>query len=937
MLVDLINAINIPISGSLYFKFHFVAGGSMKKFLLSIPLLLTFLLLNTSILNAANTGKIAGKVIDNDTKEPLIGINIIIQGTSTGAATGVDGSYVINNVEPGIYTLVFSGVGYQKVTVTNVSVSSDFTTRIDMSLAIESIGLEQVVVEAKRPMVIKDLTSSQTTIDQSQIEALPVESLEQILALQAGITTGSGGELHIRGGRSTEIAYNVNGVSAINPFDFGKTVNISTNAIQELSVVSGTFNAEYGNALSGVVNTITKEGGQTYKGSLSYYTGDYLSNNSKVFFNINDFNPINNQVVEGTFGGPIPFTSNLTFFVSGRYNRDKGYLYGQRQHTIYDSLSRDSNNPDVVYVAQTGDNSIVAMNPSTDLNTTAKLTYKPIPTIKINYDFVYSNSEYNLYAHDFKYNPDANYNRFEWGLINSLEYRQAVSSRTFFSFKGSYNVYDFKRYLFPLLDASGAEVSFNPTMSLDGLIADPRYQPVENRISFSPYTFVSGGTLNEHFYQRSYSSELKFDITSQVTNQHDVKFGVKAKFDQLDFVNFEILRNKNNYPVPIIPSPVNQRGSIDVYSRNPRQFSAYIQDKMEFESMIINAGLRYDYFDANTVYAPDDFKPTENLTPAEAKSSFSPRLGISFPITDRGIIHFSYGHFYQLPPFRYLYTNPEFESIAALPVYGNANLNPEKTVTYEIGLQQQLTETMAFTVTGFYKDVRDLLAVQEIRISSSATYQKFVNKDYGNIKGLTFSLTKRKLADDFFGASLDYTFQVAEGNETGADAFFIDLQSGRQSEKIPVPLAWDQLHNVNGVITFGNTRDWGVTIVASLGTGLPYSPRLLEQSIYLRTNSERKPIQSNVDLLAQKSFSFYDMVLTVFVKVFNLFDTGNERFVYDDTGRATYSLEEGKGGPQATNRMSQLNPAIKSATEYFNRPNYYSSPREVRMGLTLEF
>ena len=911
----------------------------MKKYLLSyFSILFSLLVFSQLQLYAAGTGKIAGKVTDAQTGEELIGINVLVEGTSTGAATGVDGRYVINNIEPGVYSLVFSGVGYQKKIVTNVRVASDFTTTIDMQLSSEAIGLETIVVEATRPMVRKDLTSSQTSIDDAQIKSLPVESISQILSLQAGITQGSGGELHIRGGRSTEIAYNVNGVSAINPYDFGRTVQISTNAVQELSVVSGTFNAEYGNALSGVVNTITKEGGSKYTGTISYYTGDYLSSSTDVFFNIDDLSPVNNQVFEGTFGGPIPLLEdNFSFFLSGRYNNDKGYLYGVRQHTVFDSLSRDPLQANVLYLAETGDGSIVSMNPSEDLNTTAKITFKPIPTIKINYDVVYSNSEYQTYAHDYKYNPDANYNRFEWGLINSLEYRHAVSNSTFFSLKGSYNIYDFKRYLYPLLDASGSEVSFNPSKSLDGLFADPRYQPDDKSNSYSSYTFVSGGTQPEHFYQRSYSTEIKFDITSQVTNQHEVKFGLKSKWDTMDFVFFEVLRNRSNYLTPTIPNPVDQKGSIDIYSRSPQQFSGYLQDKMEFTSMILNAGLRIDYFNANSVYAPDPFKPTSDLTDAESKFTLSPRLGISFPITDEGIIHFSYGHFYQLPPFRFLYSNPEFEDIAALPVYGNANLNPEQTVTYELGLQQQLTQTLAFNVTGFYKDVRDLLALQQIRISSNQIYQKYVNKDYGNIKGITFSLTKRKMPDDLFGASLDYTFQVAEGNETGADAFFIDLQSGRQSEKIPVPLNWDQTHTLNGVLNLGTDRDWWVTIVANLGTGLPYSPQLYEQQIYLRTNSDRKPIKTNVDLLIDKSFMLYSTTLTIFLKVYNLFDTKNESFVYDDTGRATYSLEETKGGPQATNEISQIYPGIKSATEYFNRPNYYSAPREFRIGLALEF
>jgi outer membrane receptor protein involved in Fe transport len=910
----------------------------MKKNLLSFSLFILISFFIQTNIYAGNTGKLTGKVTDAETGEALIGINVLIEGTTMGAATGIDGTYMINNIEPGVYSLVFSGVGYQKKIVSNVRVSSDFTTTIDMQIRIEAIGLETVFVEATKPMIRKDLTSTQTSIDDELIKTLPVENISQLLSMQAGITKGSSGELHIRGGRSTEIAYNVNGVSAINPFDFGRTVQISTNAVQELSVVSGTFNAEYGNALSGVVNTITKEGGAKYNGTLSYYTGDYASSADDIFYNINDFSPVNNQVVEGTFGGPIPLLEdNFSFFFSGRYNNDKGYLYGIRQHTVYDSVSRDQNLADVIYLAQTGDNSIVSMNPSEDINTTGKFTFKPIPTIKINYDVVYSNSDYKTYTHDYKYNPDANYNRMEFGLINSLEYRQAVSSSTFFSLKGSYNIYDFKRYLYPLLDASNNKVSFNPGMSLDGLHADPRYQPDDKNDPYSAYTFVSGGTQPEHYYQRSYTSEVKFDITSQVTNQHEIKFGLNGKWDKMDFVNFTVLRNRSNYLTPTIPDEVNQKGSIDIYSKSPIQFSGYLQDKMEFTSMILNAGLRIDYFNANSFYAPNNFEPTKNLVDADGKFTYSPRLGISFPITDKGIIHFSYGHFYQLPPFRYLYTNPEFEDIAATPVYGNSNLNPEKTVSYELGLQQQLSEDLAFNVTGFYKDVRDLLAIQEIRVSSNQTYQKYVNKDYGNIKGITLSLSKRKMPDALFGASLDYTFQVAEGNETSADAFFIDLQSGRQAEKTPVPLNWDQTHTLNGVITFGGDKDWTVTLVAALGTGLPYSPLLYEQQIYLPTNSGRKPFQTNVDLLIDKSFLLESFTLTVFLKVFNLFDVHNEQFVYDDTGRATYSLEEKQGGPQATNKISEKYPGIKSATEYYNRPNYYSAPREVRFGLTLEF
>ncbi len=909
----------------------------MKKYLLSFfSFLLIYTLLSQTNLYAGVTGKIAGKVTDAQTGEELIGINVLIDGTTIGAATGLDGTYIINNIEPGVYTLVFSGVGYQKKKVTDVRVSSDFTTRIDIQLSSEAISLETIVVEAVNPMVRKDLTSSKTIVDENQIQSLPVESIDQILTLQAGITKGAGGEIHIRGGRSTEVSYNVNGVSTINPFDFSKTVTISTNAVQELSVVSGTFNAEYGNALSGIVNTVTKEGGSNYRGTLSFYTGDYVSSHDNTFNNISHFNAGSNQVLEGTIGGPVPGMPDLvTFFFSGRYNKDGGYLFGKRDHTIYDSVYVNPYNVKDIQVAATGDGAIVPMNPSEDFSGTGKITIKPFNSFKINYDVVYSKSRYKTYSHDFKYNPDANYQRFEWSLLNSLEIRHALSGTTFYSLQGAHNVYDYKRYLFPLLDESGDAVSYSPGMNISELHADPRYQPIHKLNKPTPYTFVSGGTLNGQYYQRSHTTELKFDFTSQVTNQHEIKFGVHGKNDLMDFEDFTIQRDTLTYKTATILGP--ESPVHDLYSKEPRQFSIYLQDKMEFTSMIINAGLRYDYFNARSLYGPNTNKPTQDLLMADVKNTFSPRLGISFPITDEGIIHFSYGHFYQLPPFSYLYANPTFEDNVAIPTFGNANLNPEKTVTYEIGLQQQLTEDIAFNVTAFFKDVRDLLALQKIRISSSSSYYKYVNKDYGNIKGITFSLTKRKLPSELFALSLDYTFQVAEGNETGADAFFLDISSGRQSEKIPVPLDWDQAHTLNGVISFGSDRDWLVTFIGNISTGLPYTPLLYNNQIYLKANSERKPLQTNVDLLVEKSIDLSDFLVTIFLKVYNLFDIRNERFVYDDTGRATYTLEANQGGPEAANELAAKNPLIKSATEYFVRPQYFSAPREVRLGAMIEF
>jgi outer membrane receptor protein involved in Fe transport len=863
----------------------------------------------------------------------------------------VEGEYVIMNIPPGPYTVVASGVGIQKKRFSNVKVSVDFTTRLDIRLSTDVIALETVEIQAEAPMIRRDLTSSHTNIDAAAIEALPVESVTQILSLQAGITTGSDGSLHIRGGRSNEISYTVNGVSISNPFDNTKTVQIATNAIQELSVVSGTFNAEYGNALSGVVNTVTKEGGSKFGGSLSFYTGDYVSNRNEIFTNIDDIAPFSHTVTELTFNGPV-VPDFLNFFVSGRFDDEKGWLYGIRQHTPADYADVNPMNPNDIRLYQTGDSALVPMNPSREFSGTAKLTFSPFSTGKIRYDVLYSRSSWKSYSHSYKYNPDANYNNNEWGLLNALEFRHALNSSTYYTVRGAFNLNDYKQYLYPLLDATGnpVEYSVGTGMSTSDLHADPRYQPDYKSVAVAPYTFLSGGTRNGHYYQRSTTISGKFDVTSQWTSNHEVKIGAEFKKHTLYYDSFSILRDTVRYFQATIP----RTNTVyhDAYTRKPTEFSAYVQDKMEFSSLILNVGLRYDYFSSDADYSTDIFNPSPNnpslpttvdpstlLARAKGKHQWSPRVGVSFPITDKGIIHFSYGHFFQMPPFSYLYSNPDFKYSfsTGTPSFGNADLNPQRTVTYEIGLQQQLMDNLSFNVTGFYKDVRDLLAQQQIRISGDQTYFKYVNKDYSNVKGLTFSLTKRRTTGDLLGATLDYTFQVSEGNETDANAFFVDLSSGRQSEKVPVYLDWDQTHTVNATVSVGEANDWNVTLVGRIGTGLPYTPQILTQTVFLQTNSARKPSQTRVDLLADKTFAVYGMRVTGFLKVYNLFDSLIERFVYDDTGRSTYTLVATQGTAEETNNVAARVPGVHPASEWFVRPDYYASPREVRLGFNVEF
>jgi outer membrane receptor protein involved in Fe transport len=161
-----------------------------------------------------------------------------------------------------------------------------------------------------------------------------------------------------------------------------------------------------------------------------------------------------------------------------------------------------------------------------------------------------------------------------------------------------------------------------------------------------------------------------------------VKGGIEARLYELERENYTIQYDRDFYRSPTVPTLSSDLH--DYYHEYPRQISAYLQDKIEYTDFIINAGLRYDYFFSDALYAVNELQPDGETAKAKPKHMLAPRLGVSFPISAAGIIHFSYGHFYQMPSLSSLYVNPDFKlpaTVSEVKSFGNANLNPLLTST----------------------------------------------------------------------------------------------------------------------------------------------------------------------------------------------------------------------------------------------------------------
>lgn len=993
----------------------------MVRKLIWITVLPLLILIFPYLAFSGNTGKIIGIVMDEKNKEPLPGVNVQLEGTTMGAATGIDGDYLIMNVPPGIYTIRATMIGYTEKRVSNVRVSIDLTTTInvDLSETVLDVGREITVV-ATRPMVIKDQTATTAVVGADEIRSLPITEISDAIELQAGMVKGAGGDLHIRGGRAGEISYWIDGIPITDVYDGGAVVQINKEMVQELQVVSGAFNAEYGQAMSGIVNIATKGGSNKFGGSFTTYFGDHLSNQKKTFMNIDHVNPLAVRNFEGSLNGAI-IKDKLFYYLNARSIYQDGYLYGQRRFNpnafgipveriekqvlqqiapeyLKESRAVDENLVNFLYLLGTnatidsailgpenyelrkyyansrGDGEYIPMNWSEKIYGQGKLIYKPFPSMTFDYSLIYDDVDYQEWGLDgernYKYNPDGAPKKFSTGLTQIFKITHLLSSRTFYNFGVSNFSKEFQRYTYE--DAH-----------------DPRYIHPNMGLQ-QPYSYRVGGTDNRRFKRETNTLLAKFDITSQVTKTHQIKSGLEFRRHRVYFrdINLQPIQEQSSFSFlansPYIQTRIMPDSTIhsSQYTYHPTEFSAYIQDKMEFKNMIVNFGVRFDYFEPDGVVLADESDPSiynpirpENryrdwgsdgkpdtfdadgtegnglrdigepgvtlkerqaywYKKASAKYEISPRIGVSFPITDRGVIYFSYGHFFQIPRFERLYQNPDFEiglGTGNQGVIGNSDLEPEQTINGEIGLQQQLSDDISLDVTGYFRDIRNLASTRADEIvvyGGAARYSKFVNSDFGFVRGIILALTKRFSAG--LSASLDYTLQIAKGTNSDPEAARNALAGGSQPEVQLTALDWDQRHTINGSVFYA-AKGWGGGLVAQYGSGLPYTPRANKDISSLLTNNQIKPATFNVDLRAYREFKIGIGTITTFVRVFNLFDRLNEINVFNDTGRAGFTTDK------AVALRSRPLELINTLDDWFNNPTHYSEPRRIEFGVTFDF
>ncbi|KUK52549.1 MAG: Outer membrane receptor protein, partial [Marinimicrobia bacterium 46_47] len=511
---------------------------------LKILVLSWILAIASGWLYASTTGKIIGQVRDARTGEPLVGCNIIIEGTYLGAASDMDGNFVILNVPPGEYMIRASMIGYAPQSLQNVSVSVDRTTNLDIEMRVEAVEGEVVTVVADRPMIVRDRTSSASHVSADDIANMPIETVSEVIGTKAGIVDG-----HFRGGRKGETMYMVDGVPVTDPFTGNQGVVVDAGAVAELQVITGSFNAEYGNAMSGVVNIVTKDGSNTFSGNIHTYFGDYISDETDYFPHIDDINPLSIKNLQLSFEGPL-VKDKLFFYTNMRYYTHEGHLWGQRRFdpdnffyhlespdsvvvtddyqtfmshmmSINPNYGGDPANDTLTILYKTGDNAWIPMNTSEELNFQSKLTWRINPTLRISYNFI-SNNLPNLfgdyiswtdYSHDWRYTPEGLNNKYSRALTHNINIHRGISSRSYLTFGLSRYSTNYHHY------------PFGP----DEIINVDIINTATNNSGKPLNTFNVGGMENEYYERRLNMTSLKADYVNQITLHHEIKTGVEFK------------------------------------------------------------------------------------------------------------------------------------------------------------------------------------------------------------------------------------------------------------------------------------------------------------------------------------------------------------------------------------------------------------------------
>lgn len=931
----------------------------------------------------SQTATLTGTVKDKKDNAELIGVNVIIKGTSLGAVTDVNGKFVIKNIKHGEYTIELSYIGYNKTLLTGIKLGPGETKELQVSLIPTSVTSEDVVIIGKKPLIDIDKAQSVHSIGSDMIELAPARQLQSIVNTQPGVIQGPAG-VSIRGGRTYETGVYVDGVKVTDPLGgTGFGLDIGSNAINDVDVTTGGIGADIGDATAGVINTKTKNGGDKIDLGVSYKRDNFG-------FNKDYKSCWNSQVAELNLSGPLfktALSNRLKFSIALRGAFTDEY-YKNPANQLYSSLYPGSDGKNTLWSPYQDNRWSAFLKLNYHFKGGKVLTVSQLRSLTMNQDV----NMLRIFGNDLPFSPGYQYDFSEQmdhantythdSYLTSINWKQSINKR--FSYDATLS------HFFVRLRADANGRPWRPDLVVNQL--DPQsinqypntYFNQGDNIAYvnNPSGFYNNNGIatlwHDHYFVEN-ALKAVGNYTSK-NSMNNLSFGFEMKFQEMQWI--DVIRPWVGAPLPLPDGTMSQTYRLgqqsDIWKVNPQRGGIFVSDVIKYRGLVASIGGRFEYW-APGKYVDDAvanpkapildevrqsyLDHTTKIGGLRYKFRFLPKLSASFPIRENQMLYFNYGHTTILPHPSYIYPglNPYYQDRSTIANVGNPDLNPEVDISYEIGLKTQITSNDALTFSAFWKDKYDFITSTSILIPDATGREVArtmrINSAYARTRGIELGYIKR--IGTWYNGQAGITYMVTTGQSSSANEAVKEiLATGAAEDTKEFYLPWDCPIDFKTNHTFKIDRkeapygkkilnQWSVYFETVMRSGVRYTPYHYAyddpntgRPIYtVSTNPNDKWSKVGeywfwADLTVSKWWKVKSTRITLNLTITNLFDNKNASIINPVTGRA---YEYGDDVPDTWVDPRYNNPKQGTQGPPPTNPARYLQQRHIVTGIAIRF